>query len=126
MSCRTIIALAVAVGDVGLDRLSAVVFGHAVGQHEVDAERLVADQSPDLGQFLVDLVGEAPCRAVHAEPAGIGDGGDRGDVVSEPKDRVLDAESPTQIRRQSRVGSCAWSVRRRRIATNRYRGIRAE
>jgi len=34
----------VPVGDPGLDGLPAVVFGHAVGQHQIDAERVVTDQ----------------------------------------------------------------------------------
>jgi len=82
----------VLVGDVGLDRLSAVVFGHSRWQHQVDAEGLVADERADLGEFVSDLVREPSGRAIDAEAAGVGDGGNGGDVVGESEDRVLDAE----------------------------------
>ena len=82
---------AVLVGDVRLDCLAAVVLGHAVGQDQVHTEWLVTHQSANLGQLLVDFVGEATGRPVDTEPASVRDCGDRGDVVREAEDRILDA-----------------------------------
>ena len=80
------------VGDMGFDRLAAVVFGHAWRKHKVDPEGAVTHEASDLSELIADLVGKAAGRAINAQTAGQAYRGDGGDVVGEAEDRLLDAE----------------------------------
>jgi hypothetical protein len=82
---------------VTFDGLATVVFGHAIGQDEIHAERLVTDKPSDLGKLVGDFMREPPGGAVDTEPSGIGYGGNGPDVMGEAEHRVFDAEASAHV-----------------------------
>ena len=72
--------------QLGLDRRAVVVFGHAIGQHQIHAKREFSNCLPDPGEFVRDFFWRVAGRSEHAESTRTADGCDYRSTVGEAKD----------------------------------------